>query len=391
MIQIWDKTKCVGCYSCYNICPTKSIKMVADAEGFWYPETDKKTCIGCNRCEQVCPVLYKPFRAQNGQNVYAAFAKDAKVRMESSSGGMFSLLAQYVLSQGGVVFGAAFDLAFQVHHVAITSVEDLGKLRGSKYVQSCIGNTFEMAQEYLKKGCLVLFSGTPCQIDGLHKYLNKEYDTLITQDVICHGVASPFVWKKYLEKMQNQQGKNITNISFRNKETGWRKYSVFFEYENGVRKTGKASKNPMMRAYLNNLCLRPSCYFCPSKGRGGGSDITLADFWNIADYVPEYDDDRGVSLIVCHTEKGQSLLNKVFVKASYQSVPNTVLDDNIPLKTSSGLPQSRTAFFNTVRQVSFDKAVNKYCHIRVTKRLLYRLKAVYTALKKELRKKELRS
>ena len=191
MIQVMDKAKCVGCHACYNCCPLNCITMEDDNEGFMYPRVDQNVCINCKKCEKVCPIIQKPTLGAFSETSFAAYSKNEQIRKCSSSGGVFSVLAQIVLKHNGVVFGAAFDDQFQVHHIRVESVKDLEMLRGSKYVQSRIEKTFKDAKEILESGREVYFSGTPCQIDGFKNYLGREYENLITQDIICHGVPAP--------------------------------------------------------------------------------------------------------------------------------------------------------------------------------------------------------
>lgn len=197
MITVHDKSLCSGCGACFNICPENCIKMCEDSEGFLYPEADKSKCIDCGLCEKACPI-FKEYKGNPEGRAYACINKDESVRMESSSGGIFRLIAEYVLAKGGVVFGAAFDEDLTVHHILAESPGEIYKLQGSKYVQSRIENTYKKAKEYLENGRMVLFTGTPCQISGIKAYLNKDYENLILQDIVCHGVPSGKVWKKYV-------------------------------------------------------------------------------------------------------------------------------------------------------------------------------------------------
>lgn len=234
MIQILDKEKCVGCHACYSCCPLQCIAMEEDSEGFRYPQVDRDVCINCKKCEEVCPVIQKPVLHDFSEISIAAYSKDEQIRNSSSSGGVFSVLAQIVLKHGGVVFGAAFDSNFQVHHIMVDSIDGLEKLRGSKYVQSRIENTFKEAKKILKSGRKVYFSGTPCQIDGFKNYLGREYDNLITQDIICHGVPAPLVWGRYLDSVREGLNSEVKHVTFRDKALGWRKYSVKIEGANGT-------------------------------------------------------------------------------------------------------------------------------------------------------------
>lgn len=377
MIKVMDKAKCVGCHACYNCCPLNCITMEDDDEGFMYPRVDQNVCINCKRCEKVCPVIQKPTLGAFSEVSFAAYSKNEQIRKCSSSGGVFSVLAQIVLKHNGVVFGAAFDDEFQVHHIRVESVKDLEKLRGSKYVQSRIEKTFKDAKEILRSGREVYFSGTPCQIDGFKNYLGREYENLITQDIICHGVPAPYVWDKYLDSVRNNINSEIKQISFRDKLLGWRKYSVRIEGANGKVEMSTFLDNPMMRAYLRDMCLRPSCYDCPSKGVKRSSDITLADFWNVSDFIDDFDDDRGTDLIICHSSKGMKLLQEAESAIECHKVDMRAAYENVPMNTSSRLPTKRNDFMEHLEHGSFVESVQKYCTIPIHERLVTKIKLIF--------------
>lgn len=209
MINITDKEKCSGCEACVNICPKNCITMIEDKYGFRYPTVNQSQCSNCNLCESVCPI--KKFNKE----VYACYAKNKNEYMSSSSGGAFAVIARKVLTNGGLVCGAAFDENFNVKHMIISNLNDLYKLKGTKYVQSEIGSVYKDIKKYLDKRYQVLFSGTPCEVAGLKKYLKNEYSNLITVDLICHGVPSPKIWQDYLNEVKGVN--KIKNVSFRNK------------------------------------------------------------------------------------------------------------------------------------------------------------------------------
>lgn len=305
-----DKSKCCGCSACEQICPVRCIKMKEDKEGFLYPEIDKERCIHCKKCERVCPIKYPNIKNKKTKT-YVGYARNEKIRKKSSSGGIFSLLAESVLEQNGVVFGAAFDHHFRVHHIAVTTMEELKKLRGSKYLQSRIENTFCETKEYLNEGRIVLYSGTACQIEGLQKYLEKSYDNLLTVDVLCHGVPSPKIWKLYLEQLKEKYNSKIEKIHFRDKRNGWKQYAVRVQFENAKSYSMPFEKDKFMSMFLSNINLRPSCHDCQFKEIPRASDITLGDCWGIENYMPDMDDDGGTSVILVHTSKGEELLNQV--------------------------------------------------------------------------------
>ena len=316
MIDIRDKQNCCGCWACVQICPKKCILMSEDKEGFLYPQVNVLDCINCGLCEKVCPVLIQRSE-KNPILVYAAKNNDERIRVESSSGGIFTLLAEEIIANGGVVFGAKFDENWDVVHDCSRTVDHLSAFRGSKYVQSRIECTYKAAEEFLKKKYKVLFSGTPCQISGLKLFLRKEYDNLVTIDFICHGVPSPGVWRRYLTEEFGGTTKAlpISGISFRDKQRGWERYSFVVRGqaiddagENTVLRSDYHWDNSFMKAFLSDLILRPSCHACPTKSGKSGSDITLADYWGIQNVFPDFNDDKGVSAVLINTAKGQQML-----------------------------------------------------------------------------------
>ena len=268
--------------------------MQEDTEGFLYPKVNKDTCIDCGLCEKVCPIL-NPVNNDAEPEVYAAINNDENIRMQSSSGGIFTLLAERVIINGGVVFGACFDKDWNVVHDYTETIDGLSRFRGSKYVQSRIGDSFQKAKSFLDEGREVLFSGTPCQIAGFKNLLKKQYDNLLAVEVVCHGVPSPKVWQKYISAMPD-----IQQMSFRSKVHGWKNYNVSFSFKDGTKEETVFYKNPYMNVFLSNLSLRPSCYACPVKLRNSRCDMALADFWGVDKIAPEIDDDKGCGLILIH-------------------------------------------------------------------------------------------
>jgi coenzyme F420-reducing hydrogenase beta subunit len=264
--KIKRKEDCTGCYACSQICPDeiKCISMVKDNEGFWYPKVDYSKCIKCGLCVDVCPILNNKV-VENTPVAYACINKNKSIRLESSSGGLFSLIAEQVIEDGGVVFGAGFDENFEVMHSYIEKKNDIGKFRGSKYVQSKIGNTYKQAESFLKSGRKVLFTGTPCQIAGLKSFLGEPYIGLLCVDLVCHGVPSPDVFKKYIKYRNEKANSQVKRISFRRKDEGWKRFSVSFLFENDTEYRQNLNNDLYMKAFLKNICLRPSCYECKFK------------------------------------------------------------------------------------------------------------------------------
>lgn len=371
-----DKSTCCGCHACYNVCPKDAITMKEDEKGFKYPVIDKEKCIECGLCRKVCPVLNSE-KIENKPIAYAAYNKDEKVREESSSGGIFTLLAEEILNRNGIIFGASFDEQFNVCHTYIENKKELGKFRGSKYVQSSIGDTYKKAREFLENNRYVLFTGTPCQVEGLKSFLRKNYDKLYTQDIICHGVPSPKVWEKYKEYRKEIDKGNLQEISFRNKDNGWKEYNVNFEYDNN-KYINNHNKDLYIKAFLQDIALRDSCYNCLFKKKNRISDITLADFWGIENVLPEMDDNKGTSLVIVNSNKGKELIEKIKNKIIYQEVNfEEAIKCNPSMTKSVGMNKNRDKFFDNIDNMKFDKLVKKYTsHNNIIKRALGKIKRI---------------
>lgn len=359
MINIEDKSKCCGCYACFNICPKQAIEMKEDEKGFKYPTIHKEKCINCGLCEKVCPIINKT-KTENMPKAYACYNKNEKIRLESSSGGIFTLIAEYILDNNGIIYGAAFNDNWDVEHIRIDNKDDLSKLRTSKYVQSNINNTYKLAKKDLDDGRKVLFTGTPCQVNGLYSFLNKEYSNLYTQDIICHGVPSPKVWKKYLDFRKKKDSASPMRINFRQKDEGWNLYALLLQYNNNAYKTNH-NDDLFMQAFLRDACLRDSCYDCSFKEKNRKTDITLADFWGINNVVPEINDDKGTSLVIVNTEKGQDLINNIKDNMVYKEVDfEQSIQYNKAMYQSATKPQLREEFFDNLDKLEFDELVEKY-------------------------------
>lgn len=363
MIKIENKALCCGCHSCAQACPRGCITMAADEEGFLYPKVDESRCIDCGLCQRVCPVLTAEADAVDKLPLaFAAMNKEEAVREESSSGGVFSLLADQVLAQGGVVFGAAWDVDFQnVRHIGVETPAELGKLRGSKYLQSAVDGCYSQAEAALKQGRKVLFTGTPCQIEGLHRFLRAPYENLLCVDLVCHGVPSPAVWRVYLEECQKAQGAPASRVCFRDKTTGWKEYCVTLEFRNGKKQSLPVTREPYMAAFLRNACLRPSCTQCPFKKKNRVSDLTLADFWGIREVCPQMDDDRGTSLVLVHSPAGKAAWEAICGALRWEAVDaEAALRENPSAVRASADHENRRVFLESLGHMPFGKAVKKW-------------------------------
>lgn len=366
MIDIKDKKDCCGCAACVQRCPKQCISLKTDEEGFLYPKVNADLCIDCGLCEKVCPVINQNANREP-LHCFAAYNEDEEVRLKSSSGGVFTLLAEKMIEKGGVVFGARFDKDWSVVHDFAETKDGLAAFRGSKYLQSRIGNSFAEAERFLKAGRQVLFSGTPCQIAGLKGFLRKEYEGLLAVEIVCHGVPSPKIWHRYLKEKQTQMGADrITNVEFRNKKTGWKRYSFQLEYEKGDRTciyAEYASQNPYMKGFLSDIYLRPSCHACPAKHLKSGADITLGDFWGIQHRLPEMDDDKGVCGLLCNTQKAMAQFAEISVVQTECQFLDVAAGNPALLHSVKEPVEKRNRFFSRLNGRNFEKEVSKYTQV----------------------------
>lgn len=353
MINITNPIQCCGCNACAQRCPHKCITLQEDSEGFLYPIININKCIKCNICKKVCPIINTK-QESTTIKTYAAINKDETIRQESSSGGIFSLIAKEIIINKGVVFGAIFDKEWMVKHTFFETIKELKYFRGSKYIQSRIEDCYIKAESFLKENRLVLFSGTPCQIAGLKQFLRKDYENLITIDFICHGVPSPKVWKRYLYEICHKEKEpyTIESINFRNKKTGWKNYCFSIELYNKFTHTKysideKSNKNIFMQGFLKNIYLRPSCYHCCFRKGKSNSDITIADYWNVHQIHKNIDDDKGVSLVLINSAKALNLFNEINC-LKIPSQKNEALKFNEAYYYDPFLPKYRALFFKKI-------------------------------------------
>lgn len=381
MIDIKKKSECCGCYACTNICPKQCIEMKIDNEGFWYPEVDKERCIDCSLCEKVCPELTTPKKEEFKTIAYACKNKNESVRLSSSSGGVFTNLCEYVINNSGVVFGVAFNENFEVEHMEATTIEECEKFRGSKYVQSKIGETYKKAKKYLDEGRIVLFSGTQCQIKGLNLFLRKKYDNLISVDIVCHGVPSPLVFNIHKENIKKSYCSEIKNIGFRDKSKGWKKFSYITDFENGEKYSKLLNEDKYMIGFLKDLYLRPSCYNCESKDFKSNSDISLADYWGVQNRHAEFDDDKGISLVLVNSEKAEDIFNKLSNSIEFIITElDYAIDHNPCIVRPVKYNSKRELFFKKLNDTNFEQLVDKYTKVtlidKVKNKIRYELSKV---------------
>ena len=345
-IRLTKKADCCGCGACAQSCPKNCISMEPDSEGFLYPKVDETQCVNCGLCEKVCPILFKQKPDPIKVAAYAAYTSNSELREKSSSGGIFSLLAQEILNRGGTVAGAAFAADFSVRHILVENDAELDRLRGSKYVQSRMEDTYVQIRDLLKQGRPVLFTGVACQIAGLKAFLGREYENLYTVDVLCHGVPSPKVWAHYRREQAQIHGTILEEVSFRDKRKGWRHYSMALNFAEGVEYCRPGAEDTYLRVFLRDLCLRPSCHSCRFKDFPRLSDLTIGDAWGIERHMPDLDDDHGTSVVLVNSEKGMGLWNAVADNAvSRQGELDVLLPKSADSRKSVKPHPNRSRFF----------------------------------------------
>jgi len=353
-----DKNRCTGCGGCVNVCPKSALMLKSDDEGFWYPAIDRELCIDCKKCEKVCPLINSPEKS-GVKALFGLSAKDRDTEKTSSSGGAFSILAENVISKGGVVFAAGFDENFNVCHKRISDVSEIKSVRGSKYVQSRFEKAAAEATEELKKGRKVMFVGTPCQIAALKNLINGNDENLIALDFICHGVASPKLFSKYRDFIS--EGKAINDIFFRDKTDGWHKYSLKVSFDDGSVYRKGVLEDPYLLSFAQNVSLRNSCYRCAFVGIERCSDITLGDAWNQNFESEKLGDGRGVSLVMVNTSAGKTLFDSIGDKAFVEELCLEELSKIRPLNKPAPYNPVRNKFLKDMNKLSIDKLSAKYC------------------------------
>lgn len=401
MININDKVNCCGCNACGDVCPKRAIDFITDNEGFWYPKVDMEKCVDCGLCEKVCPIINITNLKQNEfekPKCYAAVHKNIEVRFQSTSGGLFSALAEYVLKQGGLVGGSAYTQEWGAEHILVGDKTELYKIRGSKYFQSSLEGYYTSIKQTLERGKIVLVCGSPCQMAGIRSYFKERSENLFIIDWICMGIPSPKFFKKYVSYWEKKTGQKLTSFQFKIKDLGWRKRSMKLGFENGkyYYEDGEGSLFDFGYHRAHVIC-RPSCYKCVFKNAPFISDITLGDFWGIEKicHNPDLDRDLGTSVVLCHNKKGLTLFNAIKSKIVTQEIEyNDVVIENRALTQSQPAPLiDRASFYKRLDQDDFESLMldvynetSKYIPFRTRikpqiKNVLRKLKYLCMALK----------
>lgn len=371
MIEITDKSECCGCWACSNVCPTHCIEMQADDEGFHYPIVDKEKCIDCGLCEKVCPILKTKLGNEKPQS-FVIQHKDADIRRHSTSGGFFTAISYWAIEKGGVVFGAAFDADMTLRHSYSETLEGCAKFRGSKYVQSLIGETYMQAKDFLNQGRWVVFSGTPCQIAGLHGFLRRKYEKLVTVDLVCHGTPSPRLLSRYLAYHESVVGSRSVSYLSRDKHYGYDYSTATIEFEDKDKTYHRGKDSDMMlRFYFANLCSRPSCYHCHFKTLERCSDFTIFDCWDAPSVSPIFDRSGATNLFI-HTPNGKNIFEalKKNLKVAESEINSIIERDGVMIFNHVPENPRRKDFFHDLNTMPIESVEKKYLDCSALKKLL---------------------
>lgn len=365
-VEELEKIKCSGCWACFNVCPVNAIEMKQDEEGFKYPLIVEEKCIKCSKCEEVCPSL-KIVKNSNSidPKVFAAWSLDKDTRIKSTSGGVFSELAKQVLEDSGYICGAIYNKENMVEHFICNNKEGLDKIRQSKYVQSDVGYVFQVIEKKLKENHKVLFCGTPCECGGLINYLESvgaHIDNLIIVDFICRGSNSPKVYDMFLKELENEYGSKVKKVWFKNKTYGWNRFSTFIEFENGKEYLKDRYSDLFIRGYIEkNLYIRPSCSYCLFKGVPRMGDITLGDFWGIEMKDSTKDTDKGTSVIMLNSLKGEKIFEKIKTRLFFEEKTiDEVSKNNVHLNKSIEQGTERSEFMKQLNNINVSNNIKLF-------------------------------
>ncbi len=360
MIDRVTMQQCVLCDACIAACPTGAVSKGDQIKDFFYPRIDADKCIGCNLCEKACPVLAEVLPEDKGDSsAWIIWNKDESKRKNSTSGGTFIALAEYIFSKGGYVCGAVFDGHFRVHHLLSNSLEDVQAMMGSKYVQSDTAGVYTQIKELLKCGTFVLFSGCPCQVAALHSFLGKAYETLFCAEVVCHGIPSAYLWEQYLHLREEIHGGKIQSVAFRSKKQGWHESAVHLTFDNGKEYLEPYYRDAFAGSMVKNITLKESCYQCSFKNFASGADITLGDFWGANVEVPELDDNKGLSAVIAHSPQAVSLLRELGLNMVSWELERFVKYNKSIVCPAPKSPM-REVFYRTAADKGYNYAIQKH-------------------------------
>ncbi len=383
------KDKCTGCYACSNICPKNCITMKRDMEGFVYPMIDTKQCIECGLCGKTCPAINVVHNSENTKvpKVFAAWSLNEKIRVESTSGGVFSELALNALKKNSYLCGAQYGKDHHIEHCVVNTEEGLNKIRQSKYAQSDVGDNYKRVKELLQDGQKVLFCGTPCECAGLINFLGRKYDNLTIVDFVCRGSNSPKVYEKFLKYLENKYQSKISRVWFKNKTYGWNRFSTKVEFENGQDYLEDRFNDIYIVGYIRyNLYMRPSCANCQYKEFPRVSDITLADFWGVKLKDQEKNIENGTSLVMINSAHGEEIFEEIKENLFYEEKTlKDTLEGNPSILTSPVMNPKREYFFKNLDRMEFDVLAKKCFREKTTWKTVIK-KLIPRPVKKGLKK-----
>ncbi|MBP3627785.1 MAG: Coenzyme F420 hydrogenase/dehydrogenase, beta subunit C-terminal domain [Clostridia bacterium] len=363
-----DKKNCCGCSACEYICPKNAIKMLPD-NGFLYPVIDQDLCVDCGLCQKNC-AFHKDTSKNPSNEAYAAKHIDMDIIKESSSGGVFTAISDYILNSGGTVYGADYNNDMVVFHIGTKDKQIRDRMRGAKYVQSNTSGVFDAMKTDISNGNPVLFTGTPCQVAAVKKLFGNR-ENLYTADIICHGVPSPEVWKKYVDFIERKYDKKLVYYKFRDKTKGWRSYAAKLFFEDGTIISHNNLTGSFIELFRYDVCLRDSCTNCPFTSLNRPGDITIGDFWGVENVMPQISDNMGTSAVIVNSEKGKKIIESI--SASLQLYPcskEDIAKKQPPLKFPSSFSNKYNSFQHDFKTLPFDKVLKKYTRVGLKRKII---------------------
>jgi len=366
MISVFsNREDCYGCSACQHICPQSAIGMNPDEEGFLYPNINEDLCVDCGRCTEICPVTHKGnYKKNDMPRFYVARHKSQEVLWQSTSGGAFTAISDVILRQNGVIYGADYDEDFHVLHQRAETPEKRDRMRISKYVQSDMGDTYIQIKADLQEGRMVLFTGTPCQAAGLRGFMGTSplMDRLFICDLICHSIPSPLIWEEYKQLLERENGGKLVSVQFRSKKDGWSRANSNKGFLFTTDKSPEIQEDDRFYQLFFKVgaITRPSCSQCPFTDIHRVSDLTIADYWGIEKYSPEWFDPLGVSVIIVNSPKGADLFDQCQQELHSEERPKEEsLNEQKRLREPSQIPENRSLFWENYRRSGFGYVIGK--------------------------------
>lgn len=379
-----EKKNCCGCGACAAVCHLNCITMEKDEEGFLYPHREESACVHCGMCDKVCPMQREAAEKKFDTEAYVLYRSDENKRRQGSSGGVFSALAAAMLESGAAVGGVAMDDdAYGASWLLADDATKLEALYGSKYIQADICQAYRELRALVSQGKGALVSGTPCQIEALKKYPGLNTEKLFFVDVVCHGAPSPQVFRKYVEEQEKKEQSKVTSVFFRDKHLGWRNFSLKLKFENDKESSQSQRGNSFMKLFLRDRILRPSCYYCQFRNLNYSGDVTLADCWGVRGLCQDLDDDKGLSLVLVNTERGQEMITELMEKRvllGRKMLLSQAVKANANLTTQPALTRERSACFADMDRCTMEELAEKYAKVSWKDRLKGKIKNVLRRL-----------